>query len=169
MVGRGRGRGRGRGQNTDLSELPTPPAAPAATTRGRGRGQNTDLSELPTPPAAPIVSATPAATTLVGATTTALHHPRRERRPPLRFRDDEADGEFFNIGEVSGDEEEEGNSAPTRVGTHADPTPLQTATDTARTDPLVTDGGTGRSRVAAVDVHELTTVSNGRRICKICE
>lgn len=148
MTDRGRGRGRGSGS-------------------GRGRGQtreDTDPPQLAPPVAAPIVAATPAAMVLAGATTTLQRH-RREQRLPARFRDNGDDQEFINIPEVSGDEEEE--DVPL-VGTRPRDSPLQTATDTAQSDPFATGGRARRS--AALDVHQLTTVnSRGEKVCKLCE
>jgi hypothetical protein len=149
MTDRGRSRGRGRGRGS-----------------GRGRGQtreDTDPPQLAPPVAAPIVAATPAAMVLAGATTTLQRH-RREQRLPARFRDN-GDEEFITIPEVSGDEEEE--DVPL-VGTRPRDSPLQTATDTAQSDPFATGGGAGRS--AALDVHQLTTLnSSGGKVCKLCE
>lgn len=159
-------RARGRGQTQGDTDPPQP--APPRRARGRGRGQtqgDTDPPQPAPPVAAPIIAATPA-TVLLGASNTIQHH-RRDRRLPERYRDNGDNVEIHNI-DVSGDEEEEEVPPPTRVGTRPRNSPLQTTTDTARSDPLFTVGGTQQN--SAVDVHELTAwISDEYRACTLCQ
>jgi hypothetical protein len=127
----------------------------------RGRKKSPNPPQVAAPPVTtPIITVTPV--------TVALQRPHRERRAPARVRENETDGEFFNTGDISSDEEDD--PASTRVRTQAHPSPLQTATNTARSDPLLTGGLSTQSNKAAVDVHELTIIGDGdRKICKLCK
>ena len=147
-----------------LTNLNMPPCG-----RGRGcggRGQNTNPPQL-VPPAATPIPTTSTPPPAAGCAADALHRPSRDRQPPVKFRDGGSDGETSDIQNVSGDKGGGGDPTP---GIHALPSPLRTAIGTPQSDPLLTDplltgSGTTQSR----DVHDLTHVSNDRRVCKFCE
>ena len=156
-------RARGRGQTQGDVDPPQP--APPRRARGRGQTQGDIDSPQPAPPvAAPIIAATPA-TVLLGASNAIQRH-RGEHRLPERYHDNGDNVEIHNI-DVSGDEEEEDVPPRTRVRIRPHNSPLQTTTDTARSDPLFTVGGTQQK--SAVDVHELTVLISNERVCKLCQ
>jgi hypothetical protein len=128
--------------------------------------------------AVPIAAAPIAAAVALNATT--LQHPHRQRQMPLRFRDDDPpqagtnhtadDGEYVEIGNVSGEEDDlpaPGVRAPPVLG------PLQTATSTVystQIDPLAT-GIQGTQPKSTADVryfYRLDQATN-RKICQPCE
>jgi hypothetical protein len=155
MVGRARGRGRGA-QNTNPPVVVTP--------------------VLPVPPAATPALNAPAAATRYGDAASRLNHPLRQHRLPARFRQDDGhtelalgDSEYIDINNVADYDSEEDDPAPTRVaGARVHPTPLQTATDTTRSDPLATGGRATRSKSAA-DVHNFfDKLPDGKKACKVC-
>ncbi|KAG1817371.1 hypothetical protein EV424DRAFT_1347958 [Suillus variegatus] len=108
------------------------------------------VAAIPTaaPVAATPATATPAAAPIAAAVNaTMLQNPPRRCQPPVRFRDNGAspsrtadEGESFHFENISGDEEDEVANPPVLTATPVvGPTPLQTAMNTARTDPLATD------------------------------
>ncbi|KAG2130240.1 hypothetical protein DEU56DRAFT_914870 [Suillus clintonianus] len=154
----------------------------------RRRGQKSQVATTPTPAAVPLLIPTAAApiaaapiTAAVALNATALQHPHRQRQMPMRFRDNNPaqtgtnhtadDGEYIEIGHVSGDEEDDlpapGVRAPPVLG------PLQTATSTVystQNDPLATgiQGTQPKSTADVCDFFRLDPATN-RKICQVCE
>ncbi|KAG2109724.1 uncharacterized protein F5147DRAFT_773008 [Suillus discolor] len=97
----------------------------------------TPVSPIPVAaPVAPVPVAPTSAVAPVAAAVNAtiLRNPRRHHQLPLRFRQDDGDkGEFFNLENVSGDEEDEVvvSPAPT-VRPAASHSPLQTTMNTVK-------------------------------------
>ncbi|KAG1779483.1 hypothetical protein EV702DRAFT_1043899 [Suillus placidus] len=110
-----------------------------------------------------------------------LQHPHRQRQLPLRFRNNNpahtgtsrtaGDGEYIEIGNVSGDEEDNlpapGVRAPPVLG------PLQTATSTVystQTDPLAT-GILGTQPKSMADIHYFfrLDLATNHKTCQACE
>lgn len=132
------------------------------------------------PTAAPVAAttATPAVTPIAAAVNaTMLQNPPRRRQLPVRFRDNGTgspaadEGESFHLENISGDEEDEVANPPALTVTPAAvPSPLQTAMNTARTDPLAT-GGRAKPPKSSADVHfffRQDSVTHSR-ICIACE
>lgn len=111
------------------------------------------------------------------ANASVLQNPPRCRQLPVRFRDNGSsptadEGESFHLKNISDDEEDEAaNPAALTVTPVACPSPLQTAMNTTRTDPLAT-GGWAKPPKSSANVHffyyrqDPVTQS---RICKACE
>jgi hypothetical protein len=151
------------------------------------RGQKSQVVTIPTPAAhtaaapAPIAAALAHITAAIALNAFTLQHPHRQRQLPLRFRDNSPvrvgtshtadDGEYVDIGNVSGEEEDD-LPAP---GVRAPPVPgpLQTATSTVystQTDPLAT-GIRGTQPKSTADVRyffRLDSATN-RKVCQPCE
>ncbi|KAG1779095.1 hypothetical protein EV702DRAFT_1044051 [Suillus placidus] len=129
------------------------------------------------PVAATPSTATPAVAPIAAAVNAAmLQNPARRHQLPVRFRDNGSspaadEGESFHLENISGDEEDEVANPPALTVTPAaGPSPLQTAMNTARTDPLAT-GGRAKPPRSSADVHfffrqDPVTQS---RICIACE
>ena len=150
---------------------------------GQGRRVVAPTAAEPLPTADPITPAIPAITpaiapaipaitpTITGVPTailasahaTTLHIARRlptanipTRIGPSRTTDE---GEYFNL-DVSGEEDEDG----------AAPSPLQTTTGTAQTDPYATGGRVKRPKAAQDSLHFFRDdTTNKCRVCKLCE
>ncbi|KAG1842708.1 hypothetical protein C8R48DRAFT_678955 [Suillus tomentosus] len=123
--------------------------------RGRHR-KNANATHVDAPTATLNPATTPAAAATINttaATSTALQRPRRERQRPRRYED--GDTEFFDINEISGDNEEDG--APIIVAPNRASSPLQTnngALNPAPTDPLAM---TPTNPLATTPTNPLTT------------
>ncbi|KAG1720923.1 hypothetical protein EDD22DRAFT_854527 [Suillus occidentalis] len=91
---------------------------------------------------APVVPApVAAAPTAAAVNTNILRNPRRNRQLLTRFRQDDGDGgEFFDLEDVSEDEEDDAVSPAPEVRPAAVHSPFQTAMSTTITDPLATGG-----------------------------
>ena len=156
MVGPGRVRGR-PGKNTNPPDVVVTPV-------------------LPVPPTATPALNAPATATRYGDAASRLNHPPRQHRLPARFRQDDGhtelalgDSEYIDINNVADYDSEEDDPAPTRAaGARVHPTPLQTATDTARSDPLATGGRATRSKSAADVHHFFDKLPDGKKACKVC-
>ncbi|KAG2126860.1 kinase-like domain-containing protein [Suillus bovinus] len=129
-----------------------PKAAPALITAAPAPITATPLTATPltaTPAVAPIAAA---------ANVSVLQNPPRRRQLPVRFRDNGSNptadkGESFHLENISDDEEDEAANPPALTVTPVVcPSPLQTAMNTARTDPLAT-GGRAKPPKSSADVH----------------
>lgn len=120
---------------------------------------------------APVAALTAAAPTAAAVNANILRNPCSDRQLPIRFRQDDGDeGEFFNLENVSEDEEDDVVSPALEVRPAAGHSLFQTATSTTITDPLAT-GGQAKPPKSSANVHfffrqDPTTHSN---ICKACE
>jgi hypothetical protein len=134
-------RSRRRGQNKARAALPAVAAIPTSAAIPTA-ADIPNAAAIPTTIPTTIPAAIPAA---AAANATTLQNPRR-RQLPVRYRTNDAahagpdEGEAFDLDNISGDEEELGNlPAPIAITPAGSNTsPLQTATSTVYTDPLVT-------------------------------
>ncbi|KAG2746155.1 hypothetical protein P692DRAFT_201868039 [Suillus brevipes Sb2] len=123
--------------------------------RGHRCGQNKARAALPAVPAIPTSAAIPTAADIpdAAAILATISTTIPARQLPVRYKTSDAahagpdEGEAFDLDNISGDEEEPGHlpapvaitPAPIAIASAGSNTsPLQTATSTVRTDPLVT-------------------------------
>jgi hypothetical protein len=138
------------------------------TSRLTSKTTTTGTPVVPVPVVPAPVAAAP---TAAAVNANILRNPRRNRQLPTRFRQDDGDGgEFFDLENVSEDEEDDTVSPAPEVRPAAVHSPFQTAMSTTMTDPLAT-GGRAKPPKSSADVHfffrqDPTTHSN---ICKACE
>ncbi|KAG2137443.1 uncharacterized protein EDB93DRAFT_1106635 [Suillus bovinus] len=131
----------------------------------------------PAPITATPLTATPAVAPIAAAANVSvLQNPPRRHQLPVRFRDNGSSstadkGESFHLENISDDEEDKAANPPALTVTPVVcPSPLQTAMNTARTDPLAT-GGRAKPPKSSADIHffyrqDPVTQS---RICKACK
>ncbi|KAG1750589.1 uncharacterized protein EDB91DRAFT_1078605 [Suillus paluster] len=143
-----------------------------------------DATPIVTPIAAaiaPIAATVAPIAATVALNATMLQHPQRQRQLPLRFHNNSAvrtgtshmpdDREYIDIGNVSGDKED--NLLAPSVRAPPVPSPLQTVTSTiysTQVDPLAT-GVQGMQPKSTADINHFFREDSAtkHKICRICE
>jgi hypothetical protein len=182
MPPRRRGRGsRFTTEPTPAAEIPTAAPIVAAPTNATSIIA-TPVVVTPVVAAVPPIAATVAPiAAAIALNATMLQHPQRQRQLPLRYRDNDNspvrtghlpdDGEYIDIGNVSGGDEDD-LPAP-RVRAPPVPSPMQTATSTiysTQVDPLATGARAKQPKSTADITYFFREDSDSkRRICRICE